>query len=379
MSTALVDEAAAREESLLELLRALVERESPSRDRTRILSLSRYLQDQLESRGGGVERIDAGGLGEHLLARFGSSGSGDRPLLVLGHMDTVHEAGTLTRLPFSVEADRVRGPGAYDMKGGIAVFLTALDLLKARGEEHAGELIALVTCDEEIGSPHSRPIIEELARDSRATLVLEPPLPGGGSKTRRKGVARYRLSVAGRPAHAGIEPEAGASAVHELARQVVRILDVAGDRSGTTVNVAPLGGGTASNVVAEEAWAEIDVRFWTRSEADRVDAALRSLEAVDTRCSVEARGGVNRYPLERTPESAALFELARVAAGEIGMRLDEGGTGGASDGNFTSGVGCPTLDGLGPDGGGAHSLDEHVLRGDIPRRVALVSRLLMRL
>lgn len=359
----------------LELLRALVERESPSGEVERIREVAALLAVELERRGARVERIPVPGAGEHVLARLAGRGEEARPLLVLGHMDTVHPVGSLERMPFRVAGGRVTGPGAYDMKCGLAATVLALDLLAERGEAPRGDLVILFTCDEEVGSHTSRTLIEALAREARAALVIEPPLSGGGAKTARKGVATYTLSVRGRAAHAGIEPQRGASAVHELARQIARVLELADTQAGTTVNVGVIAGGTASNVVAESATASIDVRFWTRREAERVDRALLALEPLDQRCRLEVTGGVNRGPLERTPESAALFERARALAGALGFDLAEGGTGGGSDGNLTAAQGCPTLDGLGVDGGGAHSPNEHILLADVPRRMALLSRL----
>lgn len=359
----------------LELLRALVERESPSGDGERIREVAALVAAELERRGARVERILAPGAGEHVLARVAGRGEETRPLLVLGHVDTVHPVGSLERMPFRVAGGRVTGPGTYDMKGGLAATVLALDLLAACGEVPRGDLVILFTCDEEVGSHTSRALIEGLAREARAALVIEPPLPGGGAKTARKGVASYTLSVRGRAAHAGIEPQRGASAVHELARQIARVLELADTQAGTTVNVGVMAGGTAPNVVAESATASIDVRFWTRAEAERVNGALLALKPLDRRCRIKITGGVNRGPLERTPESAALYERARKLARALSFDLPEGGTGGGSDGNLTSAQGCPTLDGLGIDGGGAHSPLEHILLADVPRRMALLSRL----
>jgi len=310
------------------------------------------------------------------MARFGTPAAGRGPLLVVGHLDTVHPVGTLERLPFHANDERITGPGVYDMKGGLAVLLVALDVMRERGIELQDALTVLVTCDEETGSDSSRELIEALGREARAALVLEPCVPGGGVKVARKGVALYHLAVKGLPAHAGIEPEKGASAVHELVRLLSTIVRAADSETGTTVNVGLLNGGSGSNVVAENATAQVDVRFWTRAEAERVDVAIRSLSVGDERCSFAVRGGVNRYPLESTAESRALLEQAERAAAQVGFQLPNGRTGGASDGNFLSGVGCPTLDGLGPDGGGAHSMSEHVLSADIPRRIELLARLL---
>jgi glutamate carboxypeptidase len=192
-------------------------------------------------------------------------------------------------------------------------------------------------------------------------------------------VGWYRLTVRGRPAHAGIEPDAGASAVHELAGVTLRLLEFADRAAGTTVNVGVVSGGTRANVVAEEASAQLDVRFWTREEAERLDAAVRALAPTDPRCTLEVQGGIDRMPLEQTPASDLLFEVAKEEAERLGFELERTGTGGASDGNLTSGVGCPTLDGLGPDGGGAHTLDEHVLVADIARRIALLAALFRRI
>ena len=359
-----------------ETVEPLVRHESPSGDVGRLIEMGRRFAASFERRGATVELRSAPGVGDHLLARFGTPTEGRGPLLVVGHMDTVHPVGTLERLPFRVNDERVTGPGVYDMKGGLAVLLVALDLMVERGMAPSDALTVLVTCDEETGSDSSRELIETLGREARAALVLEPCVPGGGVKVARKGVALYHLTVKGLPAHAGIEPEKGASAVHELVRLLGGIVRVADDEAGTTVNVGLLQGGSGSNVVAENAAAQVDVRFWTRAEAERVDAAMRSLTVTDSRCTLAVRGGVNRYPLESTPESRVLLEHAERAAEQVGFRLPNGRTGGASDGNLLSGVGCPTLDGLGPDGGGAHSMSEHVLNADIPRRIELLARLL---
>lgn len=366
----------------LALLRALVETESQSRDEAGNLRVADLLAAALANAGGRVERIPAPGLGAHLIARFDgaaaaepSSGSRADPVLVLGHMDTVHPAGTLDRRPFDVSGGKVQGPGVYDMKAGLAVATTALGALAEQGRRPRSGITFMITCDEEIGSPTSRRPIEAEARASKAALVLEPSVPGGAAKTRRKGVADYVLEVTGRAAHAGIEPEKGASAVREAARQVACVYELAADEAGTTVNVGTISGGTAGNVVAAQARCSIDVRFWKTSEGRRVDAGLRSLAPIDDRCALRFQGGINRGALERTPESAQLFGKAQRVAGQIDFRLDEGKTGGASDGNFTSAAGCPTLDGLGPDGDGAHTLQEHVLLADVPRRIRFLAAL----
>lgn len=387
---------------LHELLRRFVEVESPTGDVEANHRMAHVFREALESRGMTVARREAPGYGEHLVARLpaaasrtsthggGSTPDGEatpegregaedsRPVLVLGHMDTVHPLGTLETLPFEHRGDTLRGPGIFDMKGGWACFLAALDLLAARGSAPSAPLLILVTSDEEVGSPTSRNLIEEAGRACRACLVLEPSLPGGAVKIRRKGTGEGIMTVTGRAAHAGIEPEAGASAIHEMARQILAVTSLADPEKETHVNVGLVRGGTGANVVAARAEASVDFRFWTREEAERLEAGMAALAPVDSRCTVRLEGGVNRLALEPSPGSEALYALARGLSAEMGTELGAGGTGGASDGNLTAAVGCPTLDGLGPEGGGAHSPDEHVLVDRLPFRVALLARLLGR-
>lgn len=361
-------------------MRRFVEVESPTGDVEANRRVAGVFQSALETRGMTVARRPAPGYGEHLVARLPLAGGAPdtRPVLVLGHMDTVHPLGTLATLPFEQREGTLRGPGVFDMKGGWACFLAALDLLAARGSAPSAPLLVLVTSDEEVGSPTSRTLIEEAGRSCRACLVLEPSLPGGAVKIRRKGTGEGVLTVTGRAAHAGIEPEAGASAILEMAHQILAVTGLADPEKETHVNVGLVRGGTGANVVAARAEASVDFRFWTREEAERLERAMGELTPVDPRCTVRLEGGVNRLALEPSPGSEALYAVARELAGEMGMELDSGGTGGASDGNLTAAVGCPTLDGLGPEGGGAHSQDEHVLVDRLPHRVALLARLLER-
>ncbi len=369
-------EAESRAADCVKLLRTLVEIESPTGDERANLEVARVLEREIAAVGGRVERVAAPGLGVHLVGRFaGASKEGVQPLLLLGHMDTVHNLGTLERLPFAIRGDRIYGPGSYDMKGGLAVSLLALRLLAERGSGPANGLSFLITCDEERGSPDSRPLIEREAALCRAALVVEPSAQGGAAKCRRKGVSSFELGVQGRPAHAGIEPERGASAVHELVKQIVRVYELANAEAGTTINVGVMAGGTRENVVAESAHCTIDVRFWTREEAERVNAALLGVRPFDERCTVSLSGGVNRWALEETAESVQLFRTARSIADGLGFEIEAGESGGASDANIAAAVGCPALDGLGPEGDGAHTLDEYILLDDIPRRIALMAAL----
>lgn len=368
--------AAAQVPGVLELLRRLVEVESPSGHAAGVEEAAGILAGALEACGARVRMVPAPGYGSHLVADLGPEGGG-RPLLVVGHLDTVHPVGTLEVLPFAERDGRLRGPGVYDMKGGLAVLVGALRVLEAEGVAPAGPVRVLVTADEEVGAPTSKELLEKEGRCARGALVLEPPLPGGGVKARRKGIAVYRVQVEGRPAHAGIEPERGASAVHELARLIVGVVALGDPDQGTTVNVGLISGGTAGNVVAAHAAATVDVRFWTRAEGERVDRTLRVLRAADPRCDVRIEGGVNRGAMEESPGGAQLLARARAVAAAAGrVDLPAGGTGGGSDGNILAAVGCPVLDGLGPEGDGAHTLDEHLEVGDLPFRIALVAGLL---
>ncbi len=363
------------EDAFLEILRPLVELETPSGHGERLRRGAELLRPPLEKAGADVEIVDAGEAGAHLRARIGGREEGE-PLLLLGHLDTVHPVGTLQDFPFRLDEERISGPGTYDMKGPVAAVVTALGLMAREGRAPRTGAVLLLTCDEEVGSDASRPHIDDEARRARGALVLEPPVPGGDCKVRRKGTADFTLTVRGVPAHAGVEPGEGASAVVEAARLVLRVVELADPGRGTTLNPGIIRGGTATNVVAPSATLRLDVRFRNPDEVRRVEGALRALEPVDGRCRIEVSGGVSRPPLAPTPESERLLERARGLARAVGIELEGGETGGASDGNLTAALGCPTLDGLGIDGAGAHTLDEAIFRDDVPRRIRLYRRLL---
>ncbi len=339
--------------------------ESPSRDKQALDRLGARIVELLRSAGGSVEVVPNDRGGDHLLARFPGP-AGRRPALVLGHFDTVWPSGTLEKMPFRAEHGRAFGPGIYDMKAGLAIFLRCME--NSHSAPAPRPVWALFTSDEEIGSPTSRGLIEDLARQCAYVLVLEPPLADGSLKTARKGVGRFRLDVEGKAAHAGVAPQEGRSAIVELAHQVVRIQELQDLDAGTTLNVGVIQGGTTTNVVPAEASADIDVRVATLAEAERVErpSARSSRSRAGTRLAVS--GGFNRPPMERSPAIAALFEQARQIGRSIGLELTEGSTGGGSDGNFTAALGIPTLDGLGARGGGAHADDEHILIDSLPER-----------
>lgn len=372
----LAEQAAAVQARVLDRLRRWVEQETPSGDEACAAALAGDIAAALVAAGAEAELVEAPGWGRHLLGRMAGREPGLEPVLVLGHLDTVHPRGTLETQPFLVREGRAEGPGVYDMKAGLAVLVDALVALAEAGTAPRRPLRVLITCDEEAGSDTSRALIEQTARGAAAALVLEPPLANGGAKTARKGVSTYRLHVTGRAAHAGVEPERGVCATLELAHQILQVAALADPALGTTVNIGVIGGGTLSNVVAAEAWAEVDVRFATAEEGRRIHAALHALRPLLPDAVLHLEGGVNRPPLERSEGVVRLYQHARALAAELGFELAEGGTGGGSDGSFTAALGVPTLDGLGVQGGGAHSTDEHILIADVPRRVALLARLL---
>jgi len=361
---------------MLDTVEALVALESPTTDKKAVDRCGGELASRLEQMAGRVSRLPRTERGDHILAEFGC---GTSQLLLLGHFDTVWPVGQLERMPLMRSNGRLHGPGVFDMKAGIAIAMLATRAVLETGVGVSRRIVMLWTTDEEIGSGTSREAIEEEARRSDAVLVLEPSLPGGAVKTARKGCGEYDLVVRGVAAHAGIDPSKGASAIHELARQIVRVQQLQDLDRGVSVNVGTISGGTRTNVVSEEARASVDVRAPTAEDATRVDAVFRGLQAIDGRTTVSIRGGFGRPPLERTAQVLRLYNQAQEVARELGQTLAEGSTGGGSDGNFTAALGVPTLDGLGAIGDGAHALHEHVDLESLPDRAALVAGLIARI
>jgi glutamate carboxypeptidase len=360
-----------------EIVETLVQLESPSDDKTAVDRCGDMLAQMLEGVGAEVTRSAQEARGNHLCARWPAGGEDarSRQILLLGHFDTVWPIGTLERMPIREDNGRLYGPGVFDMKSGLAVSLLAI---RALGEIVVREprVALLWTADEEIGSATSRALIEEMALGSRAVLVLEPSLPGGGVKSSRKGVGEFELLVHGVSAHAGLDPGKGASAIHELARQVLALEALQDPARGITVNVGVISGGSRPNVVADRAAAQIDVRVQTMTDAVGLERAIRALQPTRTDIRFDITGGVNRPPLERSPAVLRLYEHARDVAAALGQDLSEGAAGGGSDGNFTAAIGVPTLDGLGPRGDGAHAAHEHVIIEDLAWRAALVAGLI---
>jgi glutamate carboxypeptidase len=364
----------ARASWLVETIAMLARIESPSGDVQALARCGDALAAVIGGLGARVERLPAPGAGDHLRATIGH---GDRQVLLLGHFDTVWPVGTLDRMPVEIREGRLHGPGTFDMKAGLLIALLAAEA--ALPHLQRLRLRCLFTVDEEVGSGTSRALIEAEARDSAAVLVFEPALPGGGLKTSRKGVGTFRLDAHGVSAHAGIAPQDGASAILEIARQVVALAALQEPERGTTINTGTIAGGTRTNVVAEHAAIDVDVRVATADEQRRIDTAWAALAPVDPRVRLVKAGGFERPPLERGPHVAALFAIAREAGAALGLDVRDGATGGASDGNFTAALGVPTLDGLGAIGDGAHARHEHVDVASLPDRAALAAAILIAL
>ena len=362
---------------MLELLRELVLIESPSLEKAAADRCCGFLAEQWLLRGGIVHLLKQKDRGDHLRVIWPATASRPtRQLLVLGHYDTVYPVGTLTKMPYRASGGKIHGPGTFDMKAGIVQALFAFEALQQLKLPVVQNIVFLWTSDEEIGSESSRKVIEAEARRSDAVFVAEPSLgPRGLLKTSRKGVGEAELSVHGRSSHAGLEPEKGVNAIHELSAQIARIEKWNNLRRGVTINADIIQGGTRTNVIAERAKATLDLRAWRASDMHALEKRLYSLKPVHRGAKLEITGGFDRPPLERK-HSAALFARAKLLAKQIGFSLGEAAAGGGSDGSFTAALGVPTLDGLGAVGDGAHSIHEHILAKTMPQRAALLAALL---
>ena len=357
-------------------LRDLVLIESPSDNKPAVDQAVRLVASLAKSIGGRVKLHRQKHFGDILELRFGPARGGRKPILLLGHLDTVWPLGTLRTMPWRMRDGRIYGPGVLDMKSGVAMALTAIRALTQLGVSRP--IALLLNPDEEVGSPASRPITERLALVSQAVLVLEPA-QGLAAKTARKGVGGYRIDVTGVASHSGVDFASGHSAILELARLIEKVAGFTDLRVGRTVNPGVISGGTRANVVAQHAFAEVDVRIVRASDAARVDRLFRSLRCSDPACKLQITGGINRPPMERKPGTVALYKQARKLAAELGFQLDEASSGGASDGNFTAALGVPTLDGLGAVGEGAHATHESILIDHLIPRTALLAALLANL
>ena len=365
-----------RRDQIVSTIRELVEIESPSDNKAAVDCLAKTVAQKFAALGGQVRIHRATNFGDHLQVDFEGK-SGGTPVLLLGHYDTVYPLGTLASMPCRVVDNKLTGPGVLDMKSGIALMLHALSALQEWGGSLPRPITVLLVSDEEVGSDSSRAITESLAKKAAAVLVLEPSYGFEGAvKTARKGVGEYLVKVTGKASHAGLDFQEGVNAILELARQIEKVSSFTDLKKGLTVNVGIVSGGSRTNVVPAEATAQVDVRIARLKDAAGIDKKMRGLRPFNRKCKLEITGGINRPPMERTAGVAALYAKAVAVAGELGWKLGEAAVGGGSDGNFTAGLGIPTLDGLGGVGDGAHASHEHILIPELPRRAALVAGLI---
>jgi glutamate carboxypeptidase len=365
-----------RQNAFLQTIRELVEIESPSDNKPAADRMGAFLAEKFSGIGGRPQLHRAEDFGDNLQIDFPGAGSA-KPVLILGHFDTVYPLGTLPAMPCRIDGGRLRGPGVLDMKAGIALVLFAIEALQAWHGRLPRPVTVFLVSDEEVGSSSSRKITEGLARKSAAVLVLEPAAGlRGAVKTARKGVGNYTLTVKGVAAHAGLDPGKGHSAILELARQIAVISKWNDLTSGVSVNPGVIRGGTRTNVIAADAVAEIDVRIKSAKQAVGLDRKFRALKPFDKHCKLHIEGGINRLPMERDAGVAALYEKAQAIAKQIQWKLEEAAVGGGSDGNFTAGIGIPTLDGLGAVGEGAHAIHEYIVISELPRRALLLAGLI---
>ena len=375
---ALSDYFVSAKEEIVAFTRTLVEAESPSGDEAGSRSIVSLLASAAAETVGvtDIERIASEDYGVHLRLNAFYGSPDIKPILLLGHTDTVHPRGSFQQRPWRVEDGKAFGPGVFDMKANCALAIEIIRALGYTGMEPHRHIVLLLTCDEETGSLTGQRLVEAEARKAHAVLVLEPPASGGRVKTGRKGTGIFSIEAHGRAAHAGLEPEKGASAILELARQTDRLHALNGKGDGISVNVGVFRGGTLSNVVAAQARIEIDVRFSAADEAARIESEILNLRPFDDRIQLIVSGGINRPPLERNARVLDLYNHAKVIASQLNFELGETQVGGASDGNFAAAAGAAVLDGLGIDGDGAHATHEHILIDDIPRRGALLAGLI---
>jgi glutamate carboxypeptidase len=365
-----------RQSLIVETIRQMVEMESPSDNKAAVDKLGRWLASKFEALGGHSKFHRTVDFGDHLQVDF-SGRDRRRPVLLLGHIDTVYPLGTLASMPCRITDGRLWGPGALDMKAGIAFMLHALDALRDQDGTLPRAVTVLLVSDEEVGSDSSRRITEETAKRSDSVLVLEPSYGlEGALKTARKGVGEYQLKVTGVAAHSGLDFDKGQSAILELARQIERLSKFSDLKRGLTVNVGVIQGGTRVNVVPAQATATIDVRVAKMSDGAGIDRKLRSLKPINRKCRLQLSGSIDRPPLERSPNVVTLFGKASELAKQLGWKLTEAAVGGGSDGNLTAALGVPTLDGLGGVGEGAHAVHESILISECARRTALLASLI---
>ena len=360
------------QDDMVAQLKQLIDLESPTNHKPSVDKLGAVLANELRELGGNVDIIPKETVGDCVRARWGK---GDNGILILSHMDTVWDVGTVAGRPTRIENGRLYGVGSMDMKGGIVIALWALRALRELDLFPNHPITYLLNSDEETGSEASVENIEEEALKHRVVFVTEPP-QDGAYKTERKGVSRYRVTAVGRASHAGADHQNGVNAIEEIAHQILKIQSFTNYSIGTTTNVGVVNGGTRDNVVPAEAWVDVNVRATTRANANTIHHQMMSLTAHHPEAKIQVEGGVSVHPLERTPEIIALFKQAQSLANEMGLDLQEGSTGGGSDGNKTAALGIPTLDGMGIVGEGGHSIHEYGEIASMPERAAIMAAML---
>jgi glutamate carboxypeptidase len=364
-----------RTDEILELLRQLVEIESPSTDKAATDRIARFVVQVARDWGGSVTTHHQKQRGDHVIARWGKGHGG---FLLLCHLDTVWPTGTLAKRPWQVDGERAYGPGSLDDKAGVAIALMAMRGLQDLGLSPVHPVTILFTSDEEIGSRTSRSVIEAEAAQAMVVFCMEPALPDGALKVWRKGTGRYTITTLGQAAHSGADHAKGINAIEEMAHQILRLQDMTDYTTGTTVSVGWVRGGTRSNVIPDHAQIRLDVRVQTQTQGKRVADAIDNLQPVLPGARLRIEGGMSRPPMEESPLTLTPFQRAQEIGRELGLALTAGGTGGASDGNFTAALGVPTLDGMGAIGDGAHAVSEYVWISSLPERAALMAALLTR-
>jgi glutamate carboxypeptidase len=363
----------ARQDAMVKTIREFVEIESPSDNKLAGDRMGALLAGRFQAIGGRARVYRSDDYADSVQVSFPGRGMA-KPVLLLGHFDTVYPLGTLANMPCHIAEGRLHGPGVLDMKSGIALMLYAIEALQTWHSGLPRPVNVFLVSDEEVGSYSSRQHTERLAKESAAVFVLEPAAGlRGAVKTARKGVGDYVVTVKGVAAHAGLDPGKGHSAIIELARQITEVAKMNDPQQGITVNPGVIRGGTRTNVIAAEATAEIDVRIKRAKQAFSLDRKFRRLKSFDKHCTLHIEGGVNRLPMERNAGVVGLYKKAQVIANQIGWKLEEAAVGGGSDGNFTAGMGIPTLDGMGGCGEGAHAVHEHIVISELPRRALLLA------
>ena len=369
-----------KEDEIIDFLREIVEMESPTIDRAAVNKVSQYVRQKAEGLGAEIEIVPSNreDRGDHLIASWPGQHNDLDPLLVMAHLDTVYEVGTLQKMPFKVEGNKIYGPGVFDMKGAVVFLLTAIQVLQELGKQTNRPIRCLFNSDEEMNSATSREVIDREARKAHSVLVLEGGV-GDAVLTSRKGIMYFKIEAIGKSSHAGMDHAQGINAIEEMAHHILNIQRQTNYDTGTTVSCGIIQGGTRTNVIPSQATLEVDARVATQAEALRLKDRIEALTPVLPGAKLDIYTLIKRPPLERTDGVVQLYHKARQLAAELGYDLPEASTGAISDGNLTAAIGVPTLDGLGPIGEGAHSSHEHILKDKIAPRLALLVKLLEKL